>query len=696
MRPTSGRHDVVVRTVRGSAVLPVVRRVSAVVAVAAAASLVAGLAASAPLLTFSSVAAAPAAPSAAASAPPDHDPWVTGYYAGWYWDQGYEPHEIDMSAMTHFVFGRVAPGGGSLDGEPGEVVEGAGSAHDVAASPYPGTTVEDEAIRLAHAAGAKALLMLGGDGFDGRGFVASTTDAVRPTFVENIVDYLVEHDYDGVDIDWENCIGGEAWECGVDISVAESVRRLTGLITDIRAEMAERARYASEPGIITFPGYPVSINELDPDGRVAQWQVDVALLVDQYNLMSYGIGTTWNRGGWDSWFSGALDGESGTHPVSIDSSIEAYVASGVPRERIGMGIGFYGIYFGPTITGPRQSTDDAGNDIYEVDDNALAYENLVRLGYLDNGVRHFDAEASSTYRVYGNGGYVPALDPARHPAGMLSYEDEESIAAKGAYARAGLAGGTIIWTLNYGALPDGTNPLLQAVKSAFLLDEPEDPEAPGAVVSVPAEPASGWFDGPVAVRFEGVPRQTELDRLEIVIDGGEPIVVEEGEHELVIQDDGRHEIALTVYDADGRSTRTRATVRIDASAPSIELRSPAAVAQDARALAPGEVAQGSTVLADFSCADPHSGVAACTGTVAAGTRLATSALGEHEFTVTARNGAGLEATTTVTYRVVAAAAVDPVLAATGAAWIVPAVASTLLAAAGALLLLTRRRAVRSR
>ena len=40
---------------------------------------------------------AEAAPSPSPSAPPENDdPWVTGYYAGWYWDQGYEPDEIDI------------------------------------------------------------------------------------------------------------------------------------------------------------------------------------------------------------------------------------------------------------------------------------------------------------------------------------------------------------------------------------------------------------------------------------------------------------------------------------------------------------------------------------------------------------------------------------------------------------------------
>lgn len=55
--------------------------------------------------------------------------------------------------------------------------------------------------------------MLGGDGDDGAGFMLSSTDADRAAFVERIVDYLVEHDYDGVDVDWENCLDG-ARGCG--------------------------------------------------------------------------------------------------------------------------------------------------------------------------------------------------------------------------------------------------------------------------------------------------------------------------------------------------------------------------------------------------------------------------------------------------------------------------------------------------
>jgi hypothetical protein len=55
--------------------------------------------------------------------------WVSGYYAGWFWDW-YPPAVVDMTAMTHLIFGRYAPGGGTLGGRPGQGVEGAGPGHD--------------------------------------------------------------------------------------------------------------------------------------------------------------------------------------------------------------------------------------------------------------------------------------------------------------------------------------------------------------------------------------------------------------------------------------------------------------------------------------------------------------------------------------------------------------------------------------
>lgn len=412
-------------------------------------------------------ASVPAAGEASAEAA-NARPWVTGYYAGWFWDQSYPPQRVDMSAMTHFVFGRVAPGGGSLGGTPGILVQGAGTAHRPGLAPDGRRSVEDWLVARARASGTRALLMLGGDGADGLGFLRSTPDNIRPAFVKRIVDYLVAHNYDGVDIDWENELHGNQQ---LGVSAAEAQRRLKQLIREVRAEANRRPRYRTRPVIITFPGYAANVNFLQPGGKVEQWQADVARLVDQYNLMSYGVGTAYNGGGWSSWFSGPIMGASGTTPIDLASSVRAYVATGVPRRKIGIGIGFYGIYYGPAIKGPRRPTE--GNSIFEYNDVALAYSELVRKGYLSRGRYHWDSTARAGYRSYAGAGYVPANDPGAAPAGFLSYEDENSILAKGRWVRGSGLGGTIVWTINYGYLPaTRTNPLLSAVKQSFLEPQP--------------------------------------------------------------------------------------------------------------------------------------------------------------------------------------------------------------------------------
>ncbi len=78
-------------------------------------------------------------------------------------------------------------------------------------------------------------------------------------------------------------------------------------------------------------------------------------------------------------------------------------------------------------------------------------------------------------------------------------------------------------------------------------------------------------------------------------------------------------------------------------APAIDIASP---------LDGAAIAHRADVAARFSCTDPETGVDACTGTVADGQPLDTATLGEHAFTVQARNGDGARSTRTVTYRVV--------------------------------------------
>jgi len=91
----------------------------------------------------------------------------------------------------------------------------------------------------------------------------------------------------------------------------------------------------------------------------------------------------------------------------------------------------------PQVRLTRQSTNVAGLH-FEMGDQGMEYNTLVDLDYLSNGTYVFDQEAKAAYRTYDAqrypNGFVPTVAPhnRRAGAGYLSYENGESIAAKGA------------------------------------------------------------------------------------------------------------------------------------------------------------------------------------------------------------------------------------------------------------------------
>ena len=118
---------------------------------------------------------------------------------------------------------------------------------------------------------------------------------------------------------------------------------------------------------------------------------------------------------------------------------------------------------------------------------------------------------------------------------------------------------------------------------------------------------------------------------------------------------GEHTLSVTAVDGAGNDTTETVTytvVVVDTTDPVVTIASPTA----------GEVDQGSNVVADFSASDdigPVSVTAEVDGeAVEYGSAVPTDVLGDHTLTVTAVDGAGNDATETVTYTVVEVVAVD--------------------------------------
>ncbi len=348
--------------------------------------------------------------------PPPGNKWVSGYYTGWNADL-YPPEKVDFSALTHILVGRVTP-------RPDGTVN---TQFDNSNGPAIARTLSTRA----HQAGRKAIIMVGGAG-EHDGWVGAASNANRARFVQNLLNAMDSFGYDGLDIDWE------------PVEAADKPF-LLALIQELRAARPQM--------LLTMPIGWVNSNfpeDADP------WFANLVPYLDQMNVMSYEMTGPW--GGWLSWYTSALTGESGLHPTSVSSSLNAWVNAGIPKTKLGMGIPFYGMAW-RNITGPYQPYTDWSD--YVGSDNSFTYRKILQLSA--TGTYRWDAAAQASYVTFD----VPVEDGTVR---WISYDSPQAIAAKGAFAHDNGFGGTIIWTINQGCTDPatGANPLLDAVKGAFL------------------------------------------------------------------------------------------------------------------------------------------------------------------------------------------------------------------------------------
>jgi chitinase len=348
--------------------------------------------------------------------------WVLGYHVG-YEAGDYPIAQVDFAAMSHVIIGVVVPNAdGTLNTDYQYQLNASG-----------GPAWASSVATAAHAANRKALLMIGGAGTIA-GFQGAAANAHRAAFVANLFAEMDARGADGLDLDWEP----------LESTDYANFKALAQALRSARPDM-----------LLTVPVGSINTNLVT---MADAFFGEIAPLFDRVNVMTYDM--EFDKYGWQSWFTSALQGESPTTPSSVDSSVAFYLASGVPRSKLGVGIGFYGVCWAG-VTGPRQ--DIAAGEGILGSDNAYSYRHIVT-GYYSLANYHYDLAADASWL-----GSEFAFGPG-DGCNFLSYEDAVSIAAKAAYVhRNGLAG-TIIWNIGEGYVPEmpgQENALLEAVGTAF-------------------------------------------------------------------------------------------------------------------------------------------------------------------------------------------------------------------------------------
>jgi chitinase len=360
---------------------------------------------------------------AAASAAGAQSLWVTGYYPGWRQSR-LSPANIDFEAVTHLVHFSVVPrADGTLNSEVNMLTPANVKA----------------AVAAAHAAGKRILFTVGGQ--DTREAFEGAMDAShRDAFVAALVGFMRDNGYDGIDVDMEDVIPRDARD------YARFIRELRSRLDAVDPRPLLTAAALWEPSLFA----------------------ELADQFDQINLMTYNLSGPYP--GWVVWHSGSLfDGghrfpNGQAHLPSADGLAETFLAAGVPKGKLGVGLSFNGyVWSRGEVSRPRQSWITTP-EIKNVPYYALAETYHLKEYDETNPAYHWDDSAQAAYLS------VEGKAPA--DAQFVSYDNEVTARKMVEYVRSKGIGGMIVWDLGAGYRadqpPGRRDLLLQAVKRARL------------------------------------------------------------------------------------------------------------------------------------------------------------------------------------------------------------------------------------
>ena len=270
----------------------------------------------------------------------------------------------------------------------------------------------------------KVLLMIGGWGAHADGFSEmAKSDAKRTEFCKSVKALIDQHQLDGVDIDWEYPTVSADNETGSD---PMDTQNFNLVLRELRETLGTSK-------IISFAS--------SSSGKYVDWKTAIKY-IDYVNVMTYDMGAAPNG------HNSPLHKSNRFTHRSWEEAVDAHVKAGVPKERQVMGVPFYG---------KAEKNPAEGTRIFEY---SVKYNEIPDI--LENGLYKGKALARPVTRQWDATAMVPFLVD-EVGKNVLSYDDPESVAAKGAYVVANGHLGAMFWEYRYDT-PD--HALLKALTRA--------------------------------------------------------------------------------------------------------------------------------------------------------------------------------------------------------------------------------------
>lgn len=321
--------------------------------------------------------------------------YVVGYYASWGLGAGVPATSLDGDKLTHinYAFATIDKNLKVAMAAPG--VDKQNFAHL--------RQLKQEYPHL------RTLISIGGWDYSGLFSDAALNAKNREIFAQSCLDFILEHGFDGVDLDWEFPVSGGM---AGNINRPADKQNFTLLLKAIREKLDAQSAKDGREYLLTIAGGVGQsyLNKIEP--------AKVAGLVDYIFVMGYDM-----HGTWDSYadLNAPLytpTEDSPQYKVSVHDGIKAYKNAGVPASKLVLGMPFYGYRY-TTSEGLYGKFSSAKSVSY----------NILRSSFLgdDSFTEYWHEDAMVPYLVSDDT--------------FVSFENEKSIMLKADYARqSGLAG----------------------------------------------------------------------------------------------------------------------------------------------------------------------------------------------------------------------------------------------------------------
>ncbi|KAL2271267.1 hypothetical protein VTJ83DRAFT_638 [Remersonia thermophila] len=392
------------------------------------------------------------APSSTPTTPPGNSTGFSGYrnalyYSNWsIYGANMQPQQIPADQVTHllYAFADIGP-----DGE----VKSSDSWSDTDKH-YPGDSWSEPGLNAYGCVKQlyvlkkkhrrmKTLLSIGGWTYSPKFAPVAATKASRERFCNTAVTLLKDWGMDGLDIDWEYPTN------------AEQAKDFVLLLQTCRAALdSYAAKHASNYHFlltIAAPAGPQHYNHLNFTAMDP--------FLDAWHIMTYDYAGSWDAtsGHQANLFPSKSNPEA--TKFSTERAVNDYIARGVPRRKIVLGLPLYGRQFVGTA-GPGHPYAGIGSDgSIPGQPGIWLYKDLPRPG----ATEHFDAEVGAAYS------FSKATSKPGSTGTMVSYDTLTSAKRKVDYLLEKGLGGAVFWE----AAGDktGEESLVAAVKKGMGLPD---------------------------------------------------------------------------------------------------------------------------------------------------------------------------------------------------------------------------------